>query len=272
MISTSIFLSIIIIFAMTPKAASAMATSSKDPTTKSYDMIVVGGGSAGLTAAKLGAGTLKKSVLLIEQSKLGGDCTWTGCVPSKSLLARAKAAKLARSKILQLSSSTSSAIVDWNTVKGYYTQTQQEIFEQDDSAEALLKFNVDTLLGKATLTSSNTLTVTLPDSGSKRIELTAEQGIILCTGASPRRPDNAMIAGLSDVDYMTYEEFWEMDTLPERITIVGGGPIGKSVRSDFSSQEGVLHRRKSRTHFLPLIHLIVVLPHKDVNWHKLWLD
>lgn len=58
---------------------------------KVYDLIVVGGGAAGLTAAKFAAGTLHKSVLLIEQSKrLGGDCTWTGCVPSKSLVALAR--------------------------------------------------------------------------------------------------------------------------------------------------------------------------------------
>ena len=64
------------------------------------------------------------------------------------------------------------------------------------------------------------------DNNSPTIELTAEQGIILCTGATPYRPDNSVIEGISDIDYLTYEEIWEMDELPKRITICGGGPIG----------------------------------------------
>mmetsp|Transcript_57795 Transcript_57795/g.62433 ORF Transcript_57795/g.62433 Transcript_57795/m.62433 type:complete len:392 (-) Transcript_57795:258-1433(-) len=67
----------------------------------SYDMIVVGGGAAGLTAAKFASGTLKRSVLIVEEERLGGDCTWAGCVPSKSLLASAKAAKMARNYAIQ---------------------------------------------------------------------------------------------------------------------------------------------------------------------------
>mmetsp|Transcript_43555 Transcript_43555/g.105595 ORF Transcript_43555/g.105595 Transcript_43555/m.105595 type:complete len:546 (-) Transcript_43555:770-2407(-) len=210
-------------------AMSSDAPPAKTKTKTSYDMIVVGGGSAGLTAAKLGAGTLKKEVLLVEQAKLGGDCTWTGCVPSKSLLAKAKAAKLARSKILQQQSSSPSTkvLVDWKYVKEYYTNTIDDIFERDDSSEALSKFNVDTLQGKAVLTSSRTMNVVdSTDNKNEPIELTAEEGIILCTGATPYRPDSSVIEGLDGVNYLTYEEIWEMDELPKRITICGGGPIG----------------------------------------------
>ena len=223
---------------------SALSSDAPPPSTTtktktSYDMIVVGGGSAGLTAAKLGAGTLKKNVLLVEQSKLGGDCTWTGCVPSKSLLAKAKAAKLARSKILQQQqqqSSSSTKTVDWKSVKEYYTNTIDDIYQRDDSSEALSKFNVETLQGKAVLTSSKTMNVFVAagdgdgdSSSSSPIELTANEGIILCTGATPYRPDNSVIEGLDEVNYLTYEEIWEMDELPKRITVCGGGPIGMFV-------------------------------------------
>jgi pyruvate/2-oxoglutarate dehydrogenase complex dihydrolipoamide dehydrogenase (E3) component len=228
---TSVVVPFIVVVAFSSKIA-AMA-STKEVTKKVYDMIVIGGGSAGLTAAKLGGGTLKKNVLLIEGGKLGGDCTWTGCVPSKSLLAKAKAAKIARSKILQ---TPSGSPVDWNHVKEYYTRNQQEIFEEDDSAEALSKFDVVTLHGMATLTSSTTVTVVVPnsdenssgdDTSSSSIELMADQGIILCTGATPNRPDSSAIAGLDDIEYLTYEEIWELENLPKRLTVVGGGPIGE---------------------------------------------
>jgi pyruvate/2-oxoglutarate dehydrogenase complex dihydrolipoamide dehydrogenase (E3) component len=188
------------------------------------DLVVVGGGSAGLTAAKLAGGTLGNSVVIIEENKLGGDCTWTGCVPSKSLLASAKAMHMARKQAIQ-----SSSVADFKQVKATYRKNRQEIYEEDDSPEALEKFNVETISGRATLTSPTTLLI--KGDGEAETIVEAKDGIVLCTGASPITPS---IPGLHEVDYLTYEDVWEMKDLPKRLTIVGGGPIGCELAQAFA--------------------------------------
>ena len=203
----------------------------------SYDMVVVGGGSAGLTAAKFASGTLKKSVLIVEEERLGGDCTWTGCVPSKSLLAQAKASKMARNYAIQhLSGSGNSNDSDaeahrsksrsnFSTVQDYFRTVQESIYEEDDSPRALQEFGIETVEGqKAQLVSPTMLTY---ENGASTKTVEAKEGILLCTGAKPNR--SSLIEGLSDIDYLTYEEIWTRDfggSLPQKWTVVGGGPIG----------------------------------------------
>lgn len=192
---------------------------------KKYDLIVIGGGSAGLTAAKFCGSTLQKSCLLIEQNaQLGGDCTWSGCVPSKSLLASAKAAQLIRST----STTTSSTTTSWPQVQRRFQKIQQEIYEKDDSPEVLAKMGVETLTGRATLLSSHTVQVETMDVEGGRtgtsIMIQANQGVILCTGASPK-PAEQVIPGLDTVNYVTYEGVWFLQDLPKRLTVVGGGPV-----------------------------------------------
>jgi pyruvate/2-oxoglutarate dehydrogenase complex dihydrolipoamide dehydrogenase (E3) component len=207
----------------------------------SYDMVVIGGGSAGLTAAKFASGTLKKSVLIVEQERLGGDCTWTGCVPSKSLLSKAKASKMARNYAIQQHSASSGnkssndneiseahrnqSRANFGKVQEYFRRVQEEIYEEDDSPRALEKFGIETIEGqKARLVSPTTLSF---EKGSTTTTVEAKDGILLCTGAKPNRPTS--IPGLSSIDYLTYEEIWTRDfggSLPQKWTVVGGGPIG----------------------------------------------
>ena len=160
--------------------------------------------------------------MIIEENKLGGDCTWTGCVPSKSLLASAKAAHLARKQ-------ATSSSVDFKQVKASYRQKRQQIYEEDDSPVALTEFTGETINGRASLTSPNTLLV--KEDGSEDYTVEASEGIILCTGASPTTPN---IPGLHTVDYLTYEDVWELKDLPKTLTIVGGGPIGCELAQAFS--------------------------------------
>eukprot|EP00531_Pseudo-nitzschia_arenysensis_P018508 CAMPEP_0116119818 /NCGR_PEP_ID=MMETSP0329-20121206/2847_1 /TAXON_ID=697910 /ORGANISM="Pseudo-nitzschia arenysensis, Strain B593" /LENGTH=608 /DNA_ID=CAMNT_0003613551 /DNA_START=34 /DNA_END=1860 /DNA_ORIENTATION=- len=219
----------------------ASSTSGNDEPTadSSYDMVVVGGGSAGLTAAKFASGTLKKSVLIVEEERLGGDCTWTGCVPSKSLLSKAKASKMARNYAIQQhkannnsgseegvgESYSATSRANFEKVQEYFRNVQESIYEEDDSPRALEKFGIETIEGsKAHLVSPTKLSF---QKGSATTTVKATDGILLCTGAKPNRVTT--IPGLSDIDYLTYEEIWTRDfggSLPQKWTIVGGGPIG----------------------------------------------
>jgi pyruvate/2-oxoglutarate dehydrogenase complex dihydrolipoamide dehydrogenase (E3) component len=180
-----------------------------------------------------------------------------GCVPSKSLIASAKAAKMATNYAIQHSNknnNNNNNIDDENNndddthhrkkiranfdqVRTYFQEKQESIYEADDSPKALKKYGIDTTEGrKACLTSPTTLSFLsndCDDSDSKRTTtiVEAKDGILLCTGAKPNRPTSRTIPGLSDIDYLTYEEIWTRDfggdgTLPNRWTVIGGGPIG----------------------------------------------
>jgi pyruvate/2-oxoglutarate dehydrogenase complex dihydrolipoamide dehydrogenase (E3) component len=194
-------------------------SSAAPPVSKSYDLVVIGGGSAGLTAAKFAA-TFKKSVVIIEESRLGGDCTWSGCVPSKALIASAKAAHTARTSE-SYGVSTGRVKVDMKAIRDRMARIQQRIYEKDDSPEAMKKLGIETLSGRATFQSPSTLDV----AGETPQRIEARLGVIVATGASPKKPTDK-IDGLEKVEYFTYEDIFGLETLPDTMTIVGGGPIG----------------------------------------------
>lgn len=152
----------------------------------------------------------------------------SGCVPSKSLLASAKAAQMARKFAIQTNSKI--PLVDFAQVQAYFRTNQNDIYERDDSPAAMAKFGVETLSGLATLTSPTTLEVLSIKTDQQPAAATtttttihAKEGIILCTGATAKTVD---IPGLDDVEIVTYEDIWSLESLPKRLTVVGGGPIG----------------------------------------------
>lgn len=201
------------------------ATLSEDGA-RTFDLVVIGGGSAGLTAAKF-ASTFGKSVVIIEKDRLGGDCTWTGCVPSKTLLAAAKVAHTARTASLY-GVSTGEVSVDFDVVKARVRSAIQKLYDQDDAPDALTKRGIDTMTGAATFVDSSTLEV-MAASGTTIVR--AKEGVIVATGASPAVP---AIAGLAEVPHVTYEQIFELERLPETLTVVGGGPIGCELAQGFS--------------------------------------
>ena len=107
-----------------------------------YDVIVIGAGSAGLTAAVFD-GAVGKRVALIERERIGGDCTWTGCVPSKALLRVAKVAYNVRTAH-QLGISTSAPVVDMSAVRDHIRHVIQEVY-QYETPEAVQARNVETI-------------------------------------------------------------------------------------------------------------------------------
>jgi len=192
-----------------------------------HDIIVVGGGSAGLTAAKFAA-NFGNSVALIEGSKLGGDCTWTGCVPSKTLLAEAKKCWTWRKMNEKYCATTNLPLREFlSDVKGRIDDAREFIYAEDDSPEVLRTLGIDVIEGKAQLLGPREVVVS--DSSSSRC-VKAKFGIVVATGASVRDPSDT-IQGLDTCSYWTYENVWQnffssTEKVNRKIIVVGGGPIG----------------------------------------------
>ncbi len=177
-----------------------------------YDIVVIGAGSAGLTAARF-ASRLGKRVALIEANRVGGDCTWTGCVPSKALLHAAKVAHTVRNAN-RYGISARDQQVDFGAVMFRVKSAVKDVYAQE-SPETLRAEGIDVLEGRAEFQDTRTLTVGQQEVSARRF--------LICTGAAPFVPP---IPGLGDTPYLTYETFWDLRTLPDRLVVIGGGPIG----------------------------------------------
>lgn len=177
-----------------------------------YDLIIIGAGSGGLTAAGFGA-QLGAKVALVEKHRVGGDCTWTGCVPSKALLKAAKVAHTARIAA-QYGILTVPPRTDLAQVREYVRATIQQIYHHETPA-ALQQQGIDTILAPARFLDAHTI-----QAGERT--LTAKR-FLLCTGAQPALPP---IQGLGDVPFLTYEQIFDNDQLPATMIVLGAGPIG----------------------------------------------
>ena len=179
-----------------------------------YDLIVLGGGTAGLTAAVLAA-ELGARTALVERERTGGDCLWTGCVPSKSLLATAELAHaMRRADGLGLDPVTPA--VDLGRVLERVRAVQASI-EPHDSPERLKRLGVDVLAGAAMFTGPRRLRV----EGERRP--VRGRAVLLATGSEPVLPP---VDGLASAEHLTTDTVWELAALPERLVVLGGGPIG----------------------------------------------
>lgn len=177
-----------------------------------YDLVVIGGGSAGLTAVDFAA-RLGARVALVEQHRLGGDCTWSGCVPSKSLLHIAQSVHITR-QAYQAGWVSQPPQIDMRQIKAQLATNIETIY-QHETPDVLAAEGIDVVLGQARFTGPNELVV---DDRS----ISAEK-FILCTGARPSVPE---IDGLASVPFLTYEQIFENERLPEHLLVVGAGAIG----------------------------------------------
>ncbi|AKH83703.1 oxidoreductase [Streptomyces sp. CNQ-509] len=185
-----------------------------------YDMVVIGGGSAGLTAART-AGRLGARTLLVESGRLGGDCLWTGCVPSKALLhvaAETAAARRAGAYGLAAASGPVDLASAMRHVKGAIAA-----IEPHDSAESLRPLGVETAYGRAAFSGPRTLTV-----AEREISF---RYAVIATGSSPTL---VPVPGLAEADPLTSDSLWDLDRLPERLVVLGGGPIGCELGQAFA--------------------------------------
>lgn len=176
------------------------------------DMVVVGAGSGGLSVAS-GAAQLGLKVVLFEKGEMGGDCLNYGCVPSKALIAAADAAHQARSSAA-LGIDCAAVSVDFTRVMAHVHRTIAAIAPNDSQAR-FEGLGVEVIRDTAYFLGPRTV-------GTDTVEVAARK-IIIATGSRANVPP---IPGLDETPYLTNETVFELKSLPERLIILGGGPIG----------------------------------------------
>jgi len=195
------------------------------PESFDYNLLVIGGGSAGLVSAYIAA-AVKAKVGLIEQHKMGGDCLNTGCVPSKALIRSAKAADTLR----HANRYGLEAVPVKGSFKAIMDRVQNVIakVEPHDSPERYRKLGVDCISGRARFVSPWELEVTHSDGRTER--LTA-RSIVVASGGKPAMPP---IPGLADMEPLNSDNLWSLETQPDRLLVLGGGPIGSELAHAFA--------------------------------------
>ena len=185
-----------------------------------FNLIVIGAGSAGLVSAYIGAAAKAKTAL-IEKDRMGGDCLYTGCVPSKALIRSAKMLSYAARAEEFGFDKTDVAFNFAGIMK--CVRKRIEAVEPHDSIERYRNLGVHCFKGKATVESPWVVRV---DGKS----LTT-RSIIVATGARPVVPP---LPGLDQVRHLTSDNIWNLEELPERLVVLGGGPIGCEMAQTFA--------------------------------------
>lgn len=198
---------------------------------KKFDrnLVVIGAGAAGLVSSYIAA-TVKAKVTLVEASKMGGDCLNYGCVPSKALIKSARVAdQMRRADAYGLE-----AVDPRYSFKRVMQRIHAVIaeIEPHDSVERYTGLGVDVVQGYARITDPWTVEIKRHDGQIQRL---TTRSIVIAAGSKPRLPD---LPGLNDVGYLTSDTLWtefaELDAIPERLVVLGGGPIGCELSQAFA--------------------------------------
>ncbi|MFP5487612.1 MAG: FAD-dependent oxidoreductase, partial [Acidimicrobiia bacterium] len=156
-----------------------------------YDLVIIGLGSGGTLAAEFAAGELGLRVAAVERARIGGDCLWTGCVPSKTLIASARVAHTVRTAD-RFGVTAGPPDVDLAAVWKRIGAVQAEIAADDDSPDRFRSLGVDLFTGTARVTGYRQVTV---DTDDGAVELEG-RFVLVCTGSRPAMPS---IPGLAEV-------------------------------------------------------------------------
>lgn len=196
-----------------------------------YNLVVIGAGAAGLVSAYIGA-TVKAKTLLIEKHKMGGDCLNTGCVPSKALLKSAQIAALThKAKDYGFDK------IELSYSFGAIMERVQRVIaavEPHDSVERYQGLGVECEQAEAKIVSPYAVQIAgvserQGDSAQERTVTT--RNIIIASGATPLVPK---LPGLEQIDYYTAETIWQLRERPQRMLVLGGGPIGCELSQAFA--------------------------------------
>ncbi|MGE0600585.1 MAG: NAD(P)/FAD-dependent oxidoreductase [Dehalococcoidia bacterium] len=177
-----------------------------------YDLVVIGAGTGGLTAARLVARQGKK-VALVERDRPGGDCLWTGCVPTKALIHAARVLHDA-STGGRFGVQAAELRLDFEEVRRHVAASQ-EAAGRVDSAEEISSWGVELVRGDAKFVDEHTVTV-----AGRRLQARA---FVIATGSKPAVPS---IPGMDEAGFDTNVELLDWQALPRSLAILGGGPIG----------------------------------------------
>lgn len=172
-----------------------------------YDLIVIGGGAAGLTSSGIGASFGAKT-LMIEAHRLGGDCTWTGCIPSKALL--------------HLSKRVDQRVDPLERMR----EIREEVYHDADRPEIYEKMGVELAFGRASFVDKHTVRI-VSESGERVV---TGRKILIASGSRAAVPP---IPGLDRVPYLTNETLFELNEVPAHLVIIGAGPIGIEMAQAF---------------------------------------
>ncbi|MBH8580101.1 FAD-dependent oxidoreductase [Bisbaumannia pacifica] len=197
-----------------------------------YDIVVIGAGSAGLVASYIAA-AVKARVALVERDKMGGDCLNTGCVPSKALIRAARLAQEVR-QAPRFGIEAGEPRVDFTAVMAHVHDAIRRV-EPHDSPERYRGLGVEVIQGEARLTT--------PWEVSVGLRTLTTRHVIIASGARPRLP---MLPGLETIEPLTSDNLWQLESLPERLVVLGGGPIGCELGQSFArlgSRVSLVQRR-----------------------------
>ncbi len=209
-----------------------------------YDLVALGGGTGGLVSAA-GAAYLGLDAAIVEKSALGGDCLWTGCVPSKALIASGRLAHQMRgAPALGLHATPTSH--DFRAVMERMRSARATVAHHDDP-ERFRSMGVDVHFGAARFTGPEAVEV-------EGVGTIHSKRFVIATGAVPSVPP---IPGLREAGFWTYETVFDEDELPESIAILGAGPIGTEFAQIFA-------RLGSRVTVLEMAPAILVNEDPDV--------
>ncbi len=185
------------------------------------ELVVLGGGTAGIVAARTAAALGARVVLIEQQCQPGGDCLFTGCVPSKALRSAADQVATAR-RAGRFGLAAPDGPVDFAAVMAHVRQAVAAI-APDDSVETMTAAGVEVVTGTGRFSGADEVVV---DGRS-----IAFGQAVLATGSDPAVPD---LPGLAGVEFLTSETVWDLDTLPDRLVVLGGGSTGCELAQAFA--------------------------------------
>ncbi len=194
------------------------------PASFDRNLVVIGGGSAGLVTSYIAA-AVKAKVTLVEKHKMGGDCLNTGCVPSKALIRSAKLLSHMR-RSQEFGIREAHADFDFAEVMERVQRVIKTV-EPHDSVDRYTELGVDVIQGEAKITSPWSVDIKTAEG----VQTLTTRNIVIATGARPFVPP---IQGLEEVGYLTSDNVWELRERPQRLLVLGGGPIGCELTQSFA--------------------------------------
>lgn len=204
-----------------------------------YDMAVIGAGAAGLTAAGMSA-VLGAKTLLIEEHRLGGDCTWTGCIPSKTLLRAGKAAhemKTAeRFGLPQVAPD-----ISFEQVMKHVRSVRQHVYSEADAPPNIERLGVEVAKASARFIDPHSVELHGENGQTRRL---SSRYFVIASGGRPKQPNFA-------APYLTNETLFELTSQPKRLAIVGAGPVGIEMAQAFQRLGSAVTVVGTGAHILP---------------------